>query len=110
MEADPNARQGDSMTKNAILSYRLTPAGEKAVEAERSIPTWYRAVLGLVQGDTTSTVILAGLLAYHRKAVLAWIDELETLGFVERVVPAGIAPDVAGGFEFDLVLAGLRLG
>ena len=76
------------MTRNAIPTYCLTPAGTRAVEAERSIPTWYRAVLGLVQGDTSSTVILAGLLAYQRKAVLAWIDQLETLGFLERVVPA----------------------
>ena len=85
------------MTRNRIPTYRLTPAGARAVEAERSIPTWYRAVLGLVHADTTSTVILAGLLAYHRKAVLAWIDELETLGFLERVVPA----DAAGESESD---------
>ena len=77
------------MSRNAIPAYRLTAAGVRALEAERSIPRWYRAVLGLVQGDTTSTVILAGLLAYHRKAVLAWIEQLETLGFLERVVPAG---------------------
>lgn len=77
------------MSRNAIPIYRLTAAGARAVDAERSIPTWYRAVLGLVQGDTTSTAILAGLLAYHRKAVLAWIDQLETLGFLERVVPPG---------------------
>jgi hypothetical protein len=89
------------MTRNAIATYRLTAAGTRAVEADRSIPTWYRAVLGLVEGDTTSTVILAGLLAYHRKAVLAWIDELETLGFVERVVPAGVEPDVAGDVVRD---------
>ena len=97
------------MTRNAIATYRLTTAGARAVEADRSIPTWYRAVLGLVQGDTTSTVILAGLLAYHRKVVLAWIDELETLGFVERVVPAGVEPDVAGEFAFDAVLPRSRV-
>jgi hypothetical protein len=76
------------MIGKAIPTYRLTAAGAKAVEAERSIPTWYRAVLGVVQGDTSSNVILARLLAYHRKAVLAWIDQRETLGFLERVIPA----------------------
>jgi hypothetical protein len=76
------------MIRNAIPTYRLTAAGARAVEAERSIPTWYRAVLGVVQGDTSSNVVVARLLAYHRKAVLAWIDQLETLGFLERVVPA----------------------
>jgi hypothetical protein len=77
------------MSRNAIPIYRLSAAGARAVDAERSIPTWYRAVLGRVQGETTSTAILAGLLAYRRKAVLAWIEQLETLGFLERVVPAG---------------------
>ena len=83
------------MARNAIPTYCLTPAGTRAVEAERSIPTWYRAVLGLVEGDTTASVILAGLVAYHRKAVLVWIDELETLGFVERIIPTNVeAPEV----------------
>jgi hypothetical protein len=97
------------MTRNAIPTYRLTLAGANALDAERSIPTRYRAVLGLVQGDTTSTVILAGLLAYHRKAVLAWIDELETLGFLERVISDDVVPDVAGEFAFDPVLAHFRV-
>jgi len=93
------------MTRNAIPTYRLTRAGANALDAERSIPTWYRAVLGLVRSDTTSTVILAGLLAYHRKAVLAWIDELETLGFLERVISDDLVPDGAGEFALNPVLA-----
>lgn len=69
-------------------TYRLLPTGTRALGSEKSVPAWYRAILGRLQGETTSGEIVDAMSGRSRKEVLRWIDELETLGFVELVVPA----------------------
>ena len=91
-------------------AYRLSASGARARGSERSVPTWYRAILGLFQGEMTSSEILGGMGASSRREVLKWIDELETLGFVELVVPASWEPaaEATTDFAFDVVLARMR--
>lgn len=102
--------QGEHMAEIGIRAYRLTAAGAKALESKRSVPTWYRAILELVQGDTTSSVFIAAMSARPRKEVVSWIEELETLGFLELATPVGSEQpaEATGEFAFDVVLARLR--
>ena len=91
-------------------TYHLTAAGTRALESEQSVPAWYRTILGLIRGDTTSSVIIGGMSTHPKKEVLTWLDQLETLGFVELVVPASSKPpaEVTTDFGFDVVLARMR--
>lgn len=43
----------------------------------------YRCILGLIAGDTHSDIFSAVLACYSEKQVFGWLDELQTLGFVE---------------------------
>jgi hypothetical protein len=69
--------------ETAIRIYRLTAAGTSALHSARSVPDWYRSILRLVQADATSSEILAGMTSHPGREVLKWIEQLETLGFVE---------------------------
>ncbi len=65
--------------------YRLTAAGASALRSARSVPDWYRDILRLAQADPTSGEIIAGM-ARSGREVLQWIEQLETLGFVESLL------------------------
>ena len=69
-------------------TYRLAAAGVRALASEKSVPAWYRTILGLIQGETAASVVRESMNTQPAKQVFAWIDELETLGFIEQVVPA----------------------
>ena len=84
--------------------YRLTGAGELALASKRSVPGWYRTILAMVAGDTPGSAICETLSAHPRKQVLAWLDQLETLGFLELAEPAAM-PQATSDFGFDVVLA-----
>ena len=89
-------------------TYRLLPTGTRALGSEKSVPTWYRAILGLLHGEMTSSEIVDAMSGRSKKEVLKWIDELETLGFVELAAPASPEHPVSTDFGFDLVLARMR--
>jgi hypothetical protein len=72
--------------ETGIRIYRLTAAGTSALHSARSVPNWYRDILSLVQTDPTSSEIIAGMTKHPSKEVLAWIEQLETLGFVESLL------------------------
>ena len=69
--------------------YRLTVTGTLALQAKRSVPGWYRTILAMIDGDTPSAVICETLSAHPRKQVIAWLEQLETLGFVAMADPTG---------------------
>jgi hypothetical protein len=74
--------------------YCRTLAGDRALESELSVPDWFRAILVLVGGQVTSGAICSGMCVHSQKQVLSWIDELETLGFIERMIlPPSSTPD-----------------
>jgi hypothetical protein len=67
--------------------YRLSAAGVMALQAQRSVPRWYRTILAMFQGDTLSDQICDALSAHSKKQVIAWLEELETLGFIADAAP-----------------------
>jgi hypothetical protein len=87
--------------------YRLSGAGRMALQAKRSVPGWYRTILAMIQGDTPSGGICETLSAHSKKQVMTWLEQLETLGFIEVVSEPG-APareEANSDFGFDVVLA-----
>ena len=79
------------------FGYRRTQEGARALRSQRSVPAWYRSMLDLMPRETDRSAICEGMGAHPRKQVLAWLDELETLGFVERVAPAAAPGDERTG-------------
>ncbi len=63
--------------------YRRTESGEAVLASNDStIPSDYRRILGVIEGDTHSDVI-RGLLRQFPDALIAdWLSELEEIGFV----------------------------
>ena len=60
------------------------------------MPAWYRSILGLIRGETAASVVRESMNTEPAKQVFAWIDELETMGFIELTAPAALpieAPD-----------------
>ena len=85
--------------------YRLTTAGTLALQAKRSVPGWYRTILAMIPAETPSSAICETLSAHPRKQVMAWLEQLETLGFVALVDRAGApAQQASADFGFDVVL------
>jgi hypothetical protein len=72
--------------ETATRIYRLTAAGASALHSPRSVPDWYRCILELVQDDATSGQIVESLDRYPGTEVLKWIEQLETLGFLESLL------------------------
>lgn len=69
-----------------VRIFRLTAAGTSALHSARSVPDWYRSILWLVQAEATSSEIIAGMTHHPGREVLKWIEQLETLGFVESLL------------------------
>jgi hypothetical protein len=67
--------------------YCRTSAGDRALESKCSVPEWFRAILVLVGGQVSCSAICGGIRSHSQKQVLNWIDQLETLGFIERILP-----------------------
>jgi hypothetical protein len=72
------------------------------------VPEWYRTILGLIRGETTFSEIIGGMSTHSQKEVLAWLEPLQTLGFVELAVPTASEPEVTTDFGFDVVHARMR--
>jgi hypothetical protein len=70
--------------------YRQTDTGRKAWESGNSgLPPAYRRILGVVNGVAYSDEILGAMHDCCPKQVQAWLDELETLCFIEALPFAG---------------------
>ena len=64
-------------------TYRLATAGVRALASEKSVPAWYRNILGLIRGEeAAASVIRESMNTEPTKQVFAWIDELEFMGFI----------------------------
>lgn len=81
--------------------YRRTQAGVRALKSRNSVPEWYRVVLKSIRGRTGSGAICAAVGAYPEKQVRHWLEELETLGFVQTIgsAPSLPSPDITGRFS-----------
>jgi len=64
--------------------YQCSETGRKALESQNSgLPAAYRDILGLIHGTTHSDDVLSGMRGHADRQVRDWLDELETLCFVE---------------------------
>jgi CheY-like chemotaxis protein len=74
--------------------YRRTASGDEALaSADVAVPSDYRRILGVIEGDTHSDVI-RGCLRQFPDALLAdWLAELEEIGFVSSA-PADPTQDL----------------
>ena len=92
-------------------TYRITQAGRNALASQRSVPDRYRAILGLLRSDTGFSAIRGAMPAQGSKQVRDWIDQMETLGFLELVDPGARAPasEASIDFGFDRLLAHQRV-
>ncbi len=64
--------------------YRRTDTGYKAWASDKSgLPVPYRRILGIVERETDFRTLCARMAPYEEREVEQWIDELETLGFVQ---------------------------
>jgi hypothetical protein len=69
---------------SAQRTYHRTEPGRKAWESRYSgLPAAYRRILGVVQTVAAAEEIFAALPEYGRREVQRWLDELETLCFLE---------------------------
>ena len=70
--------------------YRQTDTGSKAWESPNSgLPPAYRRILDLLQDAACCDDILTRMPECRRKQVQDWLDELETLCFIEALPFAG---------------------
>jgi hypothetical protein len=92
---------GDKVINRTDRIYRRTQAGVRALKSRNSVPEWYRVVLKSIRGKTGSGAICAAMRSYPEKQVRYWLEELETLGFVEMVdsAPSLPSPDITGRFS-----------
>ena len=81
--------------------YRRTRAGDAAVRSgDLAVPTDYRRILALVEGDTHENVIRGHLRHYPDELIEEWIGELEELNMLMS------KPAAAGAGEVGVVLPG----
>jgi hypothetical protein len=76
--------------------YRRTEAGRKAWENPHSgLPQAYRRILGLMLGVAYSDEVVGAMQEFPARQVLDWLDELDTLCFVESLPFAAGAAEMA---------------
>ena len=88
--------------------YRRTAAGLNALHSQDSgLPAEYRRILALIETETHSELLRASLRRYPEKQVFDWLDELQTLGFIEA---EAVSPkhdlDFTGSYDLAAMLAG----
>lgn len=70
--------------------YSRTAQGQRAWESTASgLPAHYRRIIGLIGEQASAEKIYAGMQAYAIRQVQDWLDELETLGFLELRIEEG---------------------
>lgn len=71
------------MTREEPIYWR-TPAGLRAWTCAGSgLPQHYRSILGAIDGPSTVAAIHKAMSACPEKQLVAWLEELDTLGFVQ---------------------------
>lgn len=74
--------------------YRLTETGRRAwASPDSGLPAGYREVLGLLHCPARAEEVMARLPGHPRKQVWSWIEQLETLCFVESYVVTRLEDD-----------------
>lgn len=86
--------------------YRRTRAGDDALEsADTAIPTDYRRILRLIDGDTHADVIRGRLRQYPDALLVDWLAELEEIGYLSST-----AADITQDLDFTMFFRLKRAG
>ena len=87
---------------------RVRPALQRALESECSgLPSAYRKILEMLERERTAAEIVTGMRGlFSERQVLAWLDELDTLCFIETA--AANTGDPAAWPAFTPSVASLR--
>ena len=73
-----------------LRMYSRTAQGQRAWESATSgLPAHYRRIIGLIGAQSPADKVFAGMQAYALRQVQDWLDELETLGFIELRIEEG---------------------
>lgn len=76
--------------------YVRTAAGERAWKSPASgLPVHYRQIIGLVAAKTSREEIFKKMACHSTRQVQSWLDELQTLGFIEPKGEKGRASGAA---------------
>ena len=68
----------------AERNYRRTAAGDEVFASEdTAVPSDYRRLLGVIEGETLFDVIRGRLRQYPRTLLEEWLTEIEELGYIE---------------------------
>ncbi|TAK80518.1 MAG: hypothetical protein EPO20_27355 [Betaproteobacteria bacterium] len=72
--------------------FRRTNSGRKALESECSgLPAAYRKILEMLERERTAAELVSAMRgAFSDRQVLAWLDELDTLCFIEIVAASRV--------------------
>ena len=72
------------MTAKDRPRYVRTAAGQKAWKSPASgLPAHYRQIIGLIAAKTSCEEIFKKMDGHSTRQVQSWLDELQTLGFIE---------------------------
>ena len=77
--------------------YRQTESGRKAWNSRHSgLPPAYRRILTLIRDTACCDEVFAGMQDCSARQVQGWLDELETLCFIEAspLAPSGSASEM----------------
>jgi hypothetical protein len=78
-------------------TYQRTETGRRAWESRHSgLPAAYRRILGVVEDVASADEIVAALPEYGAHELCEWLDELETLCFLEALPPFDAARSAPG--------------
>lgn len=73
-------------TRQQDLIYQRTPSGDAALVAnDVTVPSDYRRILGVIEGETHSDVIRGHLRQFPDTLLGDWLSELEEAGYVSSV-------------------------
>jgi len=96
----PSGGRGAQLTGGYVVSrpqdriYRRTASGDEALASvDVAIPSDYRRILGVIEGDTHSAVIRGRLRQFPDALLTDWLTELEEIGFVSSA-PADPTQDL----------------
>jgi hypothetical protein len=90
--------------------YRRTDAGFKAWESPDSgLPAGYRQILGVISTEINARNIRQAMRGHSDRQVSDWLDELDTLGFIELIPASRKSADFSAIFHAILAEYAERL-
>jgi len=95
------------MNRKRNVFYQRTASGEAALHSEdTAIPDDYRRILAILDGQTHVNVLRGRLRRYSDDLIADWLQELEDIGFIERIG----SEEAAAEDLYSLTTSGISFG